>query len=1196
MNNAGGGRTKGSLAQWDMTGMKASLIRITVLAALFTAFFCIALLPKEAKASAAYGTNLVVNGNAQVSDAEEPLGWTRSGTNFIVLTLSSGLIPEPFSSDGGNVFDFSPDAPYPASETLSQTIDISNLASDIYEGFVNIQLSAETRKLLASAGNTVKLELLGGSNAVLETYLASGTSVDNIWETLTINQDSIHRETRKLRITLSASIVDASYTDYVEFDGISLTLENTIKIITSASVSGIVAPVTGATPITIADLTMGSSDYTAHIITWYGPHGAAEFEHGSFRASYPYTAGITLKASAGCKFESSGSPLPVNGVYAGNVSGGDVEGNILIFLVEFPVTEALAATSIEIINQPSLLSYIEGQALDISGLYVKLTSNDTSVRWVTAGELSTWGITVDPANGSTLIMANHGQPVSLSSSGITATTNALTVIPATYTISASPTPLAFANAVLGYGTAPADQTVTITNTGNSPVTLTQPTSTHFTLSLFSQTNLNAGASASFTVRPKTGLGVGTYSETITVNTDHSTSASVNVTFTVEEPTYTISISPDSLVFDTYVEGSMHPPSVMQFAITNTGNSAVTIDSWVMPTYFDTTLFPPYYIGAGETHFFNVEPSMVLSAGTYIETLTLYTDQYTSASINLSLTVEPPFYAIELSPTSIDLGSMVEGSSLPPIFEMVTIENIGNAPVTLAAAPVSTAFGFPDWFPMFIDPGFTWFFHIEPVTTLAAGVYHEMLVIQTEQGASTNVDVSFTVEDATHTITANPASLDFGSEIEGYAPAPAIQQVLITNTGNSSVTVTSAPASVNYDIAGPFPITVPEGGSFVFTAQPKFGLGAGTCNETITVHTDHSTSANVDLTFTVQPAIYTVQADASSLTFLSEIEGYASAPAAQTITITNMGNKDVTLTAPTNAYFDITALDPLTLSPAATARFTLQPNTGLMAGSYTETINIEGSNGAEASVEARFTVTPVPTYEISASPESLSFGSLAEGYLQPSASVVTVTNTGNQGIALYQPGAAHHVVGPISKDFLEPYDTATFFIKPKPGLQVGIYNETIRILGSMGINAQVEVTFTCIEPNDDYQVTSGDGGTYQQDGSGPPSLSFTANGSIQNFTGLTINGQLVDEDDYDVYEGSTIVVLHQDFLDTLLPGSYTLLFHFTDGSADAAFVVQDTMPVTGDNNALYIFGALMALCLLALWLMKTKHLKKIKSHP
>ena len=56
---------------------------------------------------------------------------------------------------------------------------------------------------------------------------------------------------------------------------------------------------------------------------------------------------------------------------------------------------------------------------------------------------------------------------------------------------------------------------------------------------------------------------------------------------------------------------------------------------------------------------------------------------------------------------------------------------------------------------------------------------------------------------TYAISASPGTLDFGSETEGYADAPAAQIVTITNIGNQSVTV-NLPTSATYTITAVLP--------------------------------------------------------------------------------------------------------------------------------------------------------------------------------------------------------------------------------------------------------------------------------------------------------------------------------------------------------------------------------------------------------
>ncbi len=105
--------------------------------------------------------------------------------------------------------------------------------------------------------------------------------------------------------------------------------------------------------------------------------------------------------------------------------------------------------------------------------------------------------------------------------------------------------------------------------------------------------------------------------------------------------------------------------------------------------------------------------------------------------------------------------------------------------------------------------------------------------------------------------------------------------------------------------------------------------------------------------------YTISADTTTLNFGSVQTGYTT-PAAQTITIRNNGNQSITLTQPTAANYTIGTLSKTTLAAGETATFTVQPKGGLAAGTYDETITVQGANGGNAtntvSITANFGVT------------------------------------------------------------------------------------------------------------------------------------------------------------------------------------------------------------------------------------------------
>ena len=110
------------------------------------------------------------------------------------------------------------------------------------------------------------------------------------------------------------------------------------------------------------------------------------------------------------------------------------------------------------------------------------------------------------------------------------------------------------------------------------------------------------------------------------------------------------------------------------------------------------------------------------------------------------------------------------------------------------------------------------------------------------------------------------------------------------------------------------------------------------------------------------------ASPAALDFGSKTVGYTEAPAAQTVTLTNTGNQNVTVNLPTSTNYIITGgdgftNDTATLTPNGTANFTVQPKTGLGAGDYSETLTISGSNSPSVSVNLSFEVLDTYTLTV-----------------------------------------------------------------------------------------------------------------------------------------------------------------------------------------------------------------------------------------
>lgn len=154
--------------------------------------------------------------------------------------------------------------------------------------------------------------------------------------------------------------------------------------------------------------------------------------------------------------------------------------------------------------------------------------------------------------------------------------------------------------------------------------------------------------------------------------------------------------------------------------------------------------------------------------------------------------------------------------------------------------------------------------------------------------------------------------------------------------------------------------------------------ADTYNFTVTAK---NSAGSDDKTFTLKigvAPVYSITADPLKLDFGTLTEGYT--PASQTVTITNNGNQELTLTQPASTeHFEVGNLSTLTLPANGTATFTVQPQAGLAAGTYSEDIDVTASNNATATISASLTVqkASVPTKPEVPSTGTTSGGSTGE---------------------------------------------------------------------------------------------------------------------------------------------------------------------------------------------------------------------------
>lgn len=123
---------------------------------------------------------------------------------------------------------------------------------------------------------------------------------------------------------------------------------------------------------------------------------------------------------------------------------------------------------------------------------------------------------------------------------------------------------------------------------------------------------------------------------------------------------------------------------------------------------------------------------------------------------------------------------------------------------------------------------------------------------------------------------------------------------------------------------------------------------------------------------------------------------------------------------------------------------------------------------------------------------------------------------------------------------------------------------------------------------DYRIIEGAGSIWTIGDTA--TLRFKANGALSKFTGIQVDGKEVDPSGYTAENGSTVLTLKADFLNTLSAGQHTLTVLYADGAASADFTVETkaedgtTSPQTDAGSALWLWLALLfvsggaALCL------------------
>lgn len=123
---------------------------------------------------------------------------------------------------------------------------------------------------------------------------------------------------------------------------------------------------------------------------------------------------------------------------------------------------------------------------------------------------------------------------------------------------------------------------------------------------------------------------------------------------------------------------------------------------------------------------------------------------------------------------------------------------------------------------------------------------------------------------------------------------------------------------------------------------------------------------------------------------------------------------------------------------------------------------------------------------------------------------------------------------------------------------------------------------------DYRIIKGNGAKWVKGSS--DGLTMIANGYFGKFTGVMVDGRLLRENQYMVRSGSTIVILHPNYLKHLREGKHSISICYGDGDfsgeAEGRFevVTDNGNPFTGDTCNVYLWSGMAMTSLLSLAMM------------
>lgn len=516
---------------------------------------------------------------------------------------------------------------------------------------------------------------------------------------------------------------------------------------------------------------------------------------------------------------------------------------------------------------------------------------------------------------------------------------------------------------------------------------------------------------------------------------------------IYEATVTVGDSKDQICDFGTVKSNLEDVEAQYVQITNTGNESLNFQE-ISPEHFMVQdITEP--LSAGESVSVWIQPREGLEPGEYDDMITYRTEEGIEVSFEAKIAVEGEddssddedlkpsdepsaeptetpddseapsagdnadasleAQSLEVNTGSLNFSDIEENYTQANEKLSVTVTNTGDGTVTLKI-PKSDYFevmnedGSEAVSGIKIAKGDSLMFMVQPKTGLTKGDYSDTLIFESEEDPEVAVQVTAEVsvkeaeQEQITAVQADPESFSYDDLKEGY-DTPEATTITLTNTGNTTVSLMQ-PYAEYFDIGELSASVLEPGDSAAFTAVPVTGLKVGNYLDSIQIaqtssegQEDVLTTIKASATVSELKKIYKLSVTPEELNFGKAKEGYSEVPEAQKVTVTNEGNTNVTLNAPSGKNFKIGKLSATELAPGESCTFKIRPKEGLKAGSYTESVVIDNEQQISAEVKVQFTVKTARKAKIADPADNKITGISSDGYTTQSKITFTAVGAG-----------------------------------------------------------------------------------------------------------------------------------------------------------------------------------------------------------